>query len=176
MRKPLVVSLALALLTLLGLHLSGCVTETVEVTRVKIMERHVIERVPITVEVTRIQRVVETPRPSPIDVLPPDDTETPQASSETPSASPTPTRPSPTPGTPAPTEPSANQSGRAILAALQNVEQTLLVLVGALNSEPPPVDQTIELYDSLRDAPRVDVPEAETELSSINDRYREQID
>ena len=32
--------------------LSACTTETVEVTRIKIMERRVIERIPVTVEVT----------------------------------------------------------------------------------------------------------------------------
>jgi hypothetical protein len=176
LRKPLALPCALAMIILLGIHLSGCVTETIEVTRVEVMERRVIERVPVTVEVTRIQRIVETPRPSPVDVLPPDDAETPEATPETPSASPTPTRPSPTPGTPVPTEPSVNQSGQAMLAALQNVEQSLLALVSALNSSPPPVGQTIELYNSLRDAPRVSVPEAESELSSINNRYREQIE
>jgi hypothetical protein len=168
--------IALAMILLLGIGLSACVTETVEVTRIKIMERRVIERVIVTVEVTRIQRVIATPRPSPADIGPEAQTKTPEPSPGTATASPTPTRPSATPGTPRPTVPSANRLGESLLAALQNAEQILLPLVGALNSDPLPVDQTVELYNSLRGVPTVSVPEEEAELASIHSRYREQID
>jgi hypothetical protein len=164
------------MILLLGIGLSACVTETVEVTRVKIMERRVIERVIVTVEVTRIQRLIATPRPSPADIGPDAPTRTPEPSPGTPTASPTPTRPSPTPGTPPPTVPSASRLGESLLAALQNAEQILLPLVGALNSDPLPVDQTVELYNTLRGAPTISVPEEEAELASIHSRYREQID
>ena len=55
----------LTLANLLTVALSGCTTETVEVTRIKILERRVIERIIVTVEVTRIERIVETPKPKP---------------------------------------------------------------------------------------------------------------
>jgi hypothetical protein len=66
--------------------------------------------------------------------------------------------------------------GEFLLAALRSTEQTLLSLVQAVNSDPLPIDQTIQLYDALRSAPVLAVPDNQATLHSIYLRYREQID
>jgi len=63
-----------------------------------------------------------------------------------------------------------------MLTALKDTEQTLLSVQQALNSNPVPVDHTIDVYDTLRNAPTFSVPEGEVELQSFYIRYREQID
>jgi hypothetical protein len=169
-------STLLALVTLLTVSLSACTTETVEVTRIKILERRVIERVEVTVEVTRLHRVVETPKPTVADVVPPALTATLELTATLPTDTPKPTAPKPTSGTPRPTLPSARLAGQSLLGALQNTEQTLLSLVQALNSNPLPIDATVQLFNALRGAATVTIPENEDELLSIYVRYREQVE
>jgi hypothetical protein len=166
----------LVLVILLTIALSACTTKTVEVTRVKIMERRVIERVVVTVEVTRIHRIVETPKPT-LDVLVPSGAgSTPESPSTSSPPTPTPAAPRSTPAATAPPRSSAKDVGERILAAIKDMEQTLLSLTQALNSDPLPRARTIELYDAIRSAPTFTVPEGETELQSIYLRYREQVD
>jgi hypothetical protein len=50
-----------------------------------------------------------------------------------------------------------------------------LSLVQALNSDPLPIDLTIQLYDTLNAAPTLSIPESEAVLLSVHVRYREQI-
>lgn len=175
-KKPQTRPAMLAVTILLGVILAACTTETVEVTRIKILERRVIERVVVTVEVTRIHRVVETPMPTSVNVAPRALTETPELSPTLETDTPTPTSSKPTSGTVRPTVPSAKRAGQALLAALQDTEQILLALVQALNSKPLPIDTTIELYNALRGAPTLTVPEGEAELQSFYVRYREQVE
>jgi hypothetical protein len=59
---------------------------------------------------------------------------------------------------------------------MKDTEQVLLSLVRTVNSDPLPIDQTVQLYDALRGAPTIAVPEGSAELQSINARYRAQID
>lgn len=158
------------------LTLSACQTRTVEVTRIKIMERRVIERVIVTVEVTRIPRPTATPRPTPNDVLPLDGVATPTASNP---PTPTATAAPPPPPAPQPTAPpvsSARQTAEELLAGLKSTEQTLLLLVQALSSDPLPVPTIVTLYDTLRNAPELSIAEGDVELQSIDVRYREQLD
>lgn len=183
--RPLALPTLLALTLLLTVVLSACTTETVEVTRIKILERRVIERIVVTVEVTRIHRLMETPRPTADDLVPPQAGATDQAAPGTPSvtgaATPagetaTPAPPRPTAAATATPARSTKQLGEFLLAAMKDTEQTLLALQQALNSNPLPTGTLIELYDTLRSAPTLAVPEGETELESIYARYREQID
>jgi hypothetical protein len=167
--------LTLLLISLSIIVLSACTTETVEVTRIKIMERRVIERIPVTVEVTRIERVTETPRPTERNVS--SDGATP--TTETTPSPPPPTdtvAPEPTEPAPATAVPSAREEAESLLSALQSAEQSLLALVQALNSQPIPVDQAVGLYNSLSSAPAVAIPDEEGALQSIYVRYREQLD
>jgi hypothetical protein len=162
--------------TLLTIVLSACTTETIEVTRIKIMERRVIERIEVTVEVTRIQRIVETPKP----VLATVTTST-NTVDLTPSPSATPPTPTPTatrraPAVTATPRSSARQTGERMLAAVKDMEQTLLSLVQDLNSDPLPRAQIIGLYDAIRAAPTLSVPENDAGLQSAYARYREQVD
>jgi hypothetical protein len=151
---------------LLSLVLCACQTDTIEVTRLVIKERRVIEKVIVTVEVTRIQRVVETPEPTP-DAFGPGNPE------PSPSPTPTPTSaPRPAPAATAPPRSNAN----TILAALKNMEQTLIPLVQALNSDPLPGAYIIQLYDTIRSAPTFDVSGDEPAIQSVYTRYREQVD
>lgn len=164
----------LAWLLVLTAALCACQTETIEVTR--IVERRVIEHVVVTVEVTRIHRIVETPEPLLEDLIPPTaepDSKTP-LSSPTATASPAPPPP-PSPATATPRY-SSKEVGERLLATLQEMEQTLLTLVQDLNSDPLPISDIIALYDTLRGAPTFDVPADEAELLSIYVRYREQVD
>jgi hypothetical protein len=174
--KLLALSILPALVILLTVSLSACTTETVEVTRIKILERRVIERVKVTVEVTRLHRVVETPKPTVADVVPPALTATSELTVTLPTGTPTPTAPKPTSGTPRPTLPSAKAAGQSLLTALQNTEQTLLSLVQALNSNPLPIDATVQFYNALLSAAAVTIPVGEDELQSIYIRYREQVE
>jgi hypothetical protein len=161
---------------LLCFLLAACQTETIEVTRIKILERRVIERVPVTVEVTRLYRVVETPKPTADDVLPPlpspEDDLTPTASP----ATPTPTRMRPTAAATEVPGPSNAQPGQDLLAAVKGTEQTLLALVQALNSNPLPTDQAVQLYNTLQAAPTFTISDGATELGAYYIRYREQVD
>jgi hypothetical protein len=164
----------LACAILLTITLSACTTETIEVTRIKILERRVIERVLVTVEVTRIHRLVETPRPTLDDMVPLGASATPQPSPSPPTATVTPALPGPTSA--ATPVPSGKQVGEQALAAIKDAEQTLLSLIQALNSDPLPTGYIIELYDTLRAAPSFSVPEGEAELQSAYVRYREQVE
>jgi hypothetical protein len=165
----------LTLAALAVLAASGCGAETVEVTRIKIMERRVIEKVPVTVEVTRLYRVIETPRPTLAGIVPAGGSPTPQPSATVPTetASATPTRASIR--ATATAVPSRARLGQELMAALKDTEQVLLGLVQALNSSPLPVGPTIELYDTLAGVPTLDVPAEEPQLQSIYVRYREQV-
>jgi hypothetical protein len=174
--RPQNLSTVLLLLLLLTFALSACQTKTVEVTRIKIMERRVIERVIVTVPVTRIHTVVQTPTPTRGSLVPFND------------ASDAALSPSPSPVTPTPSAPQANsattptppssgkETGERMLAATKDMEQTLLSLVQALNSDPLPQAQVIALYDAIQGAPTFSVPEDEAELQSIYMRYRVQVD
>lgn len=167
--------LTLVLISLSIVLLSACTSETVEVTRIKIMERRVIERVPVTVEVTRIHLVTETPRPTERNVSSDGAT----ATIETTPSAPPPTDTAvsePTEPAAATALPSARGEAEPLMSALQSVEQSLLALVQALNSQPIPVDQAVGLYNSLSSAPAVTIPEQEGALQSIYIRYREQLD
>ncbi len=169
-------SILFALAVLLSVTFSACKPETIEVTRVTIRERRVIEHVLVTVEVTRIQRVIETPKPTSDDIIPPSLSATVTPSATLPAATATPTStPSAAVATVSPV-PSAKQTGDRILAAIKDTEGTFLSLVQALNSDPLPIENIIALYDTLRNAPTFSVPEGEAELQSIHVRYREQID
>ena len=63
-----------------------------------------------------------------------------------------------------------------MLAAVKEMEQTLLSLVQALNSEPLPRALIIALYDAVQGAPIFSIPADEVELHSIHMRYRLQVD
>lgn len=167
-----------ALIMLLMITLSACKTETIEVTRIKIMERRVIERVLVTVEVTRIQRVVETPQPTSTQegLVPPNATVTLQLSPSPPTATATLALPRPTAAATATPVSSGKQVAERLLTALRDTEQTLLSLVQALNSDPLPADYIIGLYNTLQSAPTFTIPQGETEVLSVYIRYREQID
>ncbi len=174
--RPQTLSTALLLLQLLTLALSACQTKTIEVTRIKIMERRVIERVIVTVPVTRIHTVVQTPTPTRGPLVPFSDASDAELS------------PSPSPVTPTSSAPQANsaatptppfsgqETGEQMLAAVKDMEQTLLSLVQALNSEPLPRAQIIALYDAVQGAPTFSIPADEAELQSIHMRYRVQVD
>jgi hypothetical protein len=175
--RPHTLPRTLLLITLLTVALPACKTETIEVTRIKIMERRVIERVIVTVEVTRIHHVVETPRPT-LDALAPpnpnDDVNlTPLPSLPPPTVTPAPPRPA-TAATETP--PSAQALGERLLVAIKDIEQTFLSLVQALNSDPLPRPRIIELYAALQLAPTFTLPADEAELQSVHARYREQVD
>jgi len=167
--------LALILISLFIIGPSACTSETIEVTRIKILERRVIERIPVTVEVTRIHRIIETPKPTDSDLF---------SDGTAPTIEPSPSPPPPTDtAVPGPTAaatatavPSVKKEAESLLLALQNTEQSLLALVQALNSEPIPADQAVGLYNSLSDAPTFAIPDNEAELQSIYIRYREQLD
>ena len=174
--RPQTLSTALLLLLLLTFALSACQTKTIEVTRIKIMERRVIERVIVTVPVTRIHTVVQTPTPTRGSLVPFNDTPSPELS---PSPSPVTPTPSAQQANPAatPTPPfSGQETGEQMLAAVKDMEQTLLSLVQALNSEPLPRVQVIALYDAVQGAPTFSIPADEVELQSIHMRYRVQVD
>lgn len=164
----------LTVVILLTIPLSACqkkITATIEVTRVKILERRVIEYVEVTVPVTRIHRVIETPRPTPDDLAPQ------LAPSPSPPATPIPTtasRPNPVQPTSAPS--SARETGESLLAAVRDMEQTLLSLVQDLNSDPLPGAHILQLYAAVNAAPTFGVPEDEVALQSMYSRYREQVD
>ena len=166
----------LALTILPTIILSACVTETVEVTRIKILERRVIERSVVTVEVTRIQQPVETPKPTRNVLTPPTATATLSISPSPPPATVTPTAPRTTRAATATPVPSTNWAGESLSAAMKDTEQVLLSLIRAVNSDPLPIDQTVQLYDALRGAPTITIPEGNAEMQSIYVRYREQID
>jgi hypothetical protein len=155
---------------LLTTLLSACQAEPVEVTRITVMERRVIEYVEVTVQVTRLQRVIETPTPT-LDDL---------SLQPTPSPSPPPPTPTPEPVTnsaqPTVSTFSARGSGERLLAAVGDMEQTLLTLVQDLNSDPLPGAHILELYAAVRAAPTLDIPEEEAVLLAIYTRYREQVD
>ncbi len=163
----LTMSFTVILLTTL---LSACQPKTVEVTRITVMERRVIEYVEVTVQVTRIQRVVETPEPTLDD----------PSLQSTPSPSPPPPTPTPTPvidsTRPTAATFSARGSGERLLAAVGDMEQTLLALVQDLNSDPLPGAHILQLYDAIHAAPTLDIPEEEAVLLAIYTRYREQVD
>jgi len=167
--------LTLLLLTAL-LILCGCQTQTVEVTRIKIMERRVIERIIVTVEVTRLPRATATPRPTPDDVFPSDASATPSVSVTPSPSTATATRTQSTPAATATPRSSARQVGENLLAALRDTEQTLLTLVQALNSDPLPGAGIVSLYDALRAKPVLAIPDNEVTLQSMHMRYRQQID
>ena len=158
------------------LTLTACQTKTVEVTRIKIMERRVIERVIVTVEVTRLPRASATPRSTSSDAVPVDASATPTASP----TSPPPTATSPpaqtAPEATAAPDSSARQVGEELLTTLRDTEQTFLSLVQALNSDPLPVAGIIVPYDTLRAKPVLSIPAGEAALQSYHTRYREQID
>jgi hypothetical protein len=160
----------LTFILLLALTLCACQSETLEVTRIQVLERRVIERVVVTVEVTRLQPVTVTPRPTRVQPATP----TPDVTAD-PSPTPTPASDS---STRAPATPisSARETGETLLTALKDVEQALLSLVPALNSQPLPTGNVIQLYDALRGAPAFDIPEGETDLLSIYLRYRQQVE
>jgi len=155
---------------LLTTLLSACQAKTVEVTRITVMERRVIEYVEVTVQVTRIQRVVETPEPTLDD----------PSLQPTPSPSPPPPTPTPEPVTdslqPTVATFSAQESGERLLAAVGDMEQTLLALVQDLNSDPLSGAHILGLYAAVRAAPTLDIPEDEDVLLAIYTRYREQVD
>lgn len=161
-----------------ALTLVACQTKTVEVTRIKIMERRVIERIIVTVEVTRLPRATATPRPTPNDIFPSDADATPSVpvTPLSPTATATPTQPRPTPAATATPRSSARQVGENLLAVLRDTEQTLLTLVQALNSDPLPGAGIVSLYDALRAKPVLSIPDNEATLQSIHMRYRQQID
>lgn len=166
----------LPLAFLLAATLAACKPNEVEVTRIEILERRVIERVVVTVEVTRIQRLIETPKPTFDSLVPSSSNATPQ-----PSASPSPVPDAPTPEKPisaatAMPPSSARQTGESLLAAIKDTEQTTLALIQALNSDPLPIGQIIELYDQLGGAPAFTIPDGEDILQSVHVRYRGQID
>lgn len=167
--------LALILISLFIVVLSACTTETIEVTRIEILERRVIERVPVTVEVTRIHRIVETPRPTDSDAFTEEAVPTVEPSPTPPPPTDT-AVPKPTADTAATAVPSAKREAESLLSALQNTEQSLLALVQALNSDPIPVDQAVGLYNALSGAPTFSIPDGEASLLSIYVRYREQLD
>ena len=173
--RPQTLSTTLLLLLLLTLALSACQTKTIEVTRIKIMERRVIERVIVTVPVTRIHTVVQTPTPTRGPLVPFDASDAELSTSPSP-VTPTPSAPQANPAV-TPTPPfSGQETGGQMLAAVKDMEQTLLSLVQALNSEPLPQAQIIALYDAIQGAPAFSVPEDEAELQSIHMRYRVQVD
>jgi hypothetical protein len=174
--RPQTLPIALVLVILLTATLSACKTETIEVTRIKIMERRVIEQIVVTVEVTRIHRVVETPIPTPDDLVPPGDNSTPEPALGPPQATVTPSASGPATAATVPPVSSAKEVGGHLLTALQNAEQTLLALVQALNSDPLPTGHIIGLYDTLRSAPTLTIPENEAVLQSVHARFHEQID
>ncbi len=155
---------------LLTALLSACQPEAIEVTRITVLERRVIEYVEVTVPVTRIQRIVETPTPTPDD----------PSLQPTPSPSPPPPTPTPAPVTdsvqPTVSTFSARGSGERLLAAVRDMEQTLLALVPDLNSDPPPGAHILELYAAINAAPTLDIPADEGVLLAIYRRYREQVD
>jgi hypothetical protein len=188
--RSLALAMTLIFTLLLAALLSGCRAEcepeTIQVTR--ILERRVIEKVLVTVEVTRIHRVVETPKPTAAGVVPPqgDDATPPASDSSSTTATPATPTPSP-PATAAPVSPRVTSTavtstartrrlGEELLTATRDAEQTLLALQQALNSAPLPIDVTIEMYGVLGDAPTFSIPEGEVELQSFYIRYREQID
>jgi predicted RNase H-like HicB family nuclease len=174
--RSLALSILVAFILLLGVTSAACTAETVEVTRIKVLERRVIERVIVTVEVTRLHRVVETPKPTAADIVPPALSATPELTATTSTGTPAPTPSKSSSTTPVPTVPSTQRLGESLLAALQNTEQALLSLVQALNSDPIPVDAAIESYHALGSAPTLTVPEGETQLESLYARYREQVE
>ncbi len=155
---------------LLTTLLSACQPEPITVTRITVKERRVIEYVEVTVEVTRIQQIVETPTPTPDDP------------SIQPTSSPTPPPPTPTPeptteDVQSPVESfSARGSGERLLVAVSDMEQTLLALVPDLNSDPPPGAHILGLYAAISAAPTLDIPADEGALLAIYTRYREQVD
>lgn len=167
--KSLVSAKTLVLILSLTIVLSACQTKEIEVTRIEIKDRRVIERVVVTVEVTRIQQVTVTPRPA---------TPTSRTSNRTPSPTPPTTTATPLqPPRPAATEPpSAKVTGERLLAAAQEMEQTLLSLVQALNSDPLAEAYVLELYAAIGAAPTFDIAQDQAELESIYARYREQVD
>lgn len=167
--RPQTLKTTLFTVILLTTLLSACQTKTVEVTRVTIKERRVIEYVEATVEVTRIQRIIETPTPTMDDP------------SLRPTSSPSPPPPTPTPAPVIEAQPtaatfSARGSGERLLAAVGDMEQTLLALVQDLNSDPLPGAHILELYASIRAAPTLEIPAEEAVLLAIYTRYREQVD
>jgi hypothetical protein len=176
-RRARVVSVLSALMMVLVITLSACEPETIEVTRIKVMERRVIEKVLVTVEVTRIERVVETPRPTSTQesLVPSEISATLTISPTLPTATATTAPPRPAAATATPVS-SGKQVGERLLATLKDIEQTLLSLIQALNSTPLPADQIIGYYDALKNAPTFTIPQGETELLSAYIRYREQID
>lgn len=169
-------SILFALAMLLSVTFSACKPETIEVTRVTILERRVIEHVLVTVEVTRIQRVIETPKPTSDDVIPPSLSTTVTPSATLPVATATPTSTPPAAAATVVPVSSARQTGDSILVAIKDTEGTFLSLVQALNSDPLPIENIIALYDTLRNAPAFSISEDEVELQSIHFRYREQVD
>ena len=177
-KRARVLSVLAALIMVLAITLSACEPETIEVTRIKIMERRVIEKVLVTVEVTRIQRVVETPRPTSTreGLVPPELSVTPSISPTLLTATATPAPPRATAAATATPVSSGKQVGERLLVALKDIEQTLLSLVQALNSTPLPAEQIIGYYNTLQSAPTFTIPQGETELLSVYIRYREQID
>jgi hypothetical protein len=119
--------------------------------------------------VTRIQRIIETPTPT-LDDL---------SLRPTPSPSPPPLTPTPAPvieDQPTAATFSARGSGERLLAAVGDMEQTLLALVQDLNSDPLPVAHVLELYAAIRAAPTLEIPAEEDVLLAIYTRYREQVD
>ena len=167
---------AFLLLLLLTLALSACQTKTIEVTRIKIMERRVIERVIVTVPVTRIHTVVQTPTPTRGPLVPLNGTPSPELSPSPSPVTPTPAAPQANPATTPTPSFSGQETGEQMLAAVKDMEQTLLSLVQALNSDPLPQTQVIALYDAIQGAPTFSIPEDEAELQSIYMRYRAQVD
>jgi hypothetical protein len=164
-------TLLIIVVILLTVALGACQPKEVEVTRVTIMERRVIEYVEVTVPVTRIHRVVETPRPTADDLAPQlSPTPPPPMPTSPPSTSTNPTQP------PAPTPSSARETGESLLAAVRDMEQTLLSLVQDLNSDPLPGAHVLQLYAAVNAAPTFNVPEDEEALQSMYVRYREQVD
>jgi hypothetical protein len=174
-KKPRSPRLSLTLIFLLALVVPACTPETVEVTRIKIMERRVIERVIVTVEVTRIQQIVVTPKPTSTNIMSPGVSPTAEASPSPPPSTPT-SASRPTAAGTTPPATSARKAGESLLATLEDTEQTLLPLVHALNSDPLPVDEIIALYGTIRGAPTLAIPEDAGELQSMYARYRDQID
>jgi len=166
----------LTMVMLLTIPLSACQgTETIEVTRVEILERRVIEYVEVTVPVTRIHRVVETPRPTEVDVAPQISPSPSPPPTDTPAAQAT-AAPRANPVEPAPAPSSARATGESLLTAVGDMEQTLLTLVQDLNSAPLPGAHILGLYAAIRAAPTLTIAEDEGELQSIYSRYREQVD
>jgi hypothetical protein len=167
--RPQILKTTLFTVILLTTLLSACGPKTVEVTRVTVKERRVIEYVEATVEVTRIQRIIETPTPTMDDP------------GLQPTPSPSPPQPTPTPAPVIEAQPtaatfSARGSGERLLAAVGDMEQALLTLVQDLNSDPLPGAHILELYAAIRAAPTLDIPAEEGVLLAIYTRYREQVD